>query len=92
MRNRRTISDSPAPDDAMRSSWRRALLYRRAFCEAVTTDDVREIVAALAARAKAGDVAAARLVLERALPAGPIAESQSEHAVERDAELEALLE
>ena len=88
MRNHREIANSLATANVIGSSPRRSLVYRRAFCEAVTPETVREIVASLIARAKAGDVAAARLVLERALPSGPVAEWPAEAAVERDARLE----
>jgi hypothetical protein len=40
---------------------------RAALMEAVTEDDLRAVVKALVERAKAGDVAAARLLLERVL-------------------------
>ncbi len=39
--------------------------HRAAMVQAVTPDDVADIMRALVAQAKAGDIAAARLVLER---------------------------
>lgn len=52
---------------APNSPARRALAYRDAFLGAVTPDDVAAIGAALLERAKAGDLTAARLVLDRVL-------------------------
>ena len=39
--------------------------HRTALVEAITPEDVRDIMAALVLKAKSGDIAAARLVLER---------------------------
>jgi hypothetical protein len=63
---------------------RRALAYREAFLETVTADDVRAIGAALLERAKAGDLTAARLVLDRLLGTAPVADWCSRMDVEMD--------
>lgn len=39
--------------------------YRKAIWEAVSTDDVKDVIRAMVDEAKAGDVAAAKVVLER---------------------------
>ncbi len=69
----------PAPSPAQR-----AVAYRRAFLDAVTEDDVRAIGAALLERAKAGDLAAARLILDRVVGTAPAADWPSARAVERE--------
>lgn len=44
---------------------RRVAAYRRTMLDAVTDEDIREVVAVLIQQAKAGDVAAARELLTR---------------------------
>lgn len=51
-----------------------ALDYREAFAGQVSAEDVAAIVAALVKRAKEGDLAAARIILDRVLGSGPMAE------------------
>lgn len=60
---------------------------RSAFLEAVTPDDIREVVAALKAQALEGNVQAARVLLDRVL--GP---PEAVDVAERLSEVEALLE
>jgi hypothetical protein len=58
MRRANSERDTPA---------RRALAYREAFLDTVTAEDVRAIGAQLLERAKAGDLSAVKLVLDRVL-------------------------
>jgi hypothetical protein len=51
-----------------------AVEYREAFAGQVSADDVALITAALVERAKEGDLAAARIILDRVLGSGPMAE------------------
>lgn len=60
----------------------RALEFREAFLERVTTDDVAEISAALLKRAKEGDLAAARIILDRLLGSTPVGDWESRSHVE----------
>jgi hypothetical protein len=60
-------------------------VYREAFLDGVTADDVRTIAAALLERAKAGDLAAAKLVLDRVLGTAPVSEWPSRAEAETQA-------
>lgn len=51
-----------------------ALKYREAFAGQVSAEDVAAIVGALVKRAKDGDLAASRMILDRVLGSGPMAE------------------
>ena len=46
---------------------RRALQFREAFFSTVTPDDVQSVISALLQKAKGGDLAAARWLLDRCL-------------------------
>ncbi len=70
---------SPAPDP---TPARQAYAYRTAFLAGITPEDVQGIGAALLERAKAGDVQAARLILDRFLGNTPVAEWPSARALE----------
>jgi hypothetical protein len=50
---------------------------RQALVESVSEDDIREVVQALIRKAKSGDVAAAREVLDRCCGRTPLAVSES---------------
>lgn len=60
---------------------RQAQVYRVAFLAGVTPEDIQEIGAALVERAKAGDVQAARMVLDRLVGTAPVADWPSENAL-----------
>jgi len=66
---------------------KRVAELRSAFLEAVTPDDIREVVAALKAQALEGNVQAARVLLDRVL--GP---PEAVDVEQRLSEVEALLE
>jgi len=68
-----------------------ALACREAFLETILPDDVRAITAAVVRRAKDGDLAAARFVLERFLGGAPVAEWPTAAAEKRDSLLDDLL-
>ena len=70
---------------------RRAHEYREAFLEAVTPEDVRAIGTALLEKAKAGDQAAAKLVLDRVLGSAEAERWPSRLGVERDVALDEKL-
>lgn len=64
--NGRTDQGRFAPGNraaAGRSS--RAAELRRAFSEAITPEDIRELAAAMMTAAKGGDIAAAKIILDR---------------------------
>jgi hypothetical protein len=70
---------------------RHALGYRAVFLESVTEDDVRGITKAVLARAKEGDLAAARLILDRVLGINAVADWPSRGRVEESARLDEML-
>lgn len=78
-------------DGATETPARRAVAYRAAFLEAVTPADVAAIGAALLERAKTGDPAAARLVLDRVLGSQAVPAWPSAETAERDAQFAELL-
>lgn len=65
---------------------RQVAALRRELMDAVTPEDLREVVEAIVAQAKAGDLVAARLILDRTL--GP---SQPADLIARLEELEAVI-
>lgn len=69
----------------------RALAFRETFLLAITPADVRLIGAALLERAKAGDVAATRLVLDRLLGSTAIADWKSRAAVREKLQFEEII-
>jgi hypothetical protein len=75
-------SESPA---------RRALACREGFLGSVTPEDVRDISIAIVRRAKEGDLAAAKFVLERLIGTTPVAEWPTAAAVRRDIALDELV-
>lgn len=66
---------------------KRARALRQALHDAVTPEDMAAVARALVERAKAGDVAAARELLDRIigrpLPAEPLSEDEKQHVVVR---------
>lgn len=69
----------------------RALVYREAWLSVITPQDVRAITRALLERAKAGDILAARLVLDRLLGVTPVGEWESRLVVEERTRLDEIL-
>ncbi len=63
------------------SNSRRGLAFREAFLAGVTVKDVEAIARALVERAKAGDLGAARLLLERVVGSEEIWRSPDEAQV-----------
>jgi hypothetical protein len=86
----RTKTDVDA-DVRDESPARRALACREGFLGSVTPDDVREISTAIVRRAKDGDLAAAKFVLERLIGTAPVAEWPTAAAVRRDIVLDELV-
>ena len=78
-------------EDKQDSPALRVIAYREAWLSAVTPEDVRAIGIALVKRATAGDVTAARLVLDRLLGTTPVGEWDSRVVVEERTRLDEIL-
>ncbi len=76
---------------AAESPARRALAFRQAFLESVTPEDVKAIGSTLLELAKAGNLSAAKLVLDRVLGSAAVADWDASATVERKAMLDDLL-
>lgn len=83
-RGRRATVTETGSGEVASTPPRRALAYREAFMEAVTPEDVRAIGAALLERARAGDPAAAKLVLDRVLGPRPVEEWKDAEELEME--------
>ena len=86
-KNGRTQAGTFAPGNkaaAGRSS--RSAELRRAFIDAVSLEDVQEIAAALVKSAKGGDIAAAKLLLDRIGKGNPAADESNRENTLRIAE------
>lgn len=68
MKRHRDVAEAPV---------QRAIAYWEAWLSGITPEDVRAIGIALVERAKAGDITAARLVLDRLLGSPSVAEWDS---------------
>jgi len=91
---KRTLDDDTPPVDAETAGDtppRRALTYRTAFMESITEADVRQIVTAVLARAREGDLAAARLILDRVCGSQAIADWPTKAAVEERVAMDQML-
>lgn len=62
----------------------RVQAFREAFVDGVSAQDIQELVQSLVARAKAGDVRAAALVLERCVGAGQVADWRDRRTFDAD--------
>jgi hypothetical protein len=65
------------------SSARRAIEFREALLSGIKPGDVREIIRVLVQRAKKGDIAAAKLVLDRVCGSESLADWPSDNVVRR---------
>jgi hypothetical protein len=74
--------DEQTDTDAREEPALLALGYREAFADQVSVEDVAAIAGALVERAKDGDLAAARIILDRVLGSGPMADWASRSQVE----------
>ena len=63
---------------------RRAYAYQQAFLAKVSPDDVAAIGEALLKQAKAGDLVAAKLLLDRVLGTTPVAQWPNDTELERN--------
>lgn len=61
--------------------WRQAHTFREAFLASVTPADLKEAATALLKKAKAGDVAAVRVLLDRCLGVAAVEQWRTEESV-----------